>query len=148
VKTTLLPILILNEREYMLEHLVDYTGQDLAEDEWLLKVRDDGVGFMTKLTQKKELPKAFESWSSYNSSAPMEIKVLKEDFDLGWKLNDGESYEVYRIGKSQSWVKLVHPLGFVLEIRIANFFADVAHSMNNGILLGEYKWVGNSVERR
>jgi len=49
---------------------------------------------------------------------------------------------------SQSWVKVIHPMGFVLEIRISNFFELVIPYLSEGKMVGKYKWVGNKLERK
>lgn len=142
----------------MYTKLVNYSGQILNENQWLLKVRNnDNVGFLTKLTQKNELPKAFAEWSvidivkdegliSWNRQKIEDIFIVDEDFSDGWTISI--SKDSYRIGKSQQWVKLIHPLGFILEITMDNFFTDVLSYINLGKLTGKYKWVGNSVERQ
>jgi hypothetical protein len=55
---------------------------------------------------------------------------------------------MYRIGKSQQWVKLQHPIGFILEIHMDNFFSDVVPYLDDGAIMGEYKWIGNRIERK
>jgi hypothetical protein len=46
------------EKEFKLEG-----AAPLKDNEWLVKVRDDNMGFLVQLTQKKELPKAFREWT-------------------------------------------------------------------------------------
>ena len=129
----------------------EYTGQELKESEWLLKIRTyDNMGFLTKLTKKNELPKAFEEWTSsayYKTACSLPIKVIEETFSSGWKLNEGSKYDMYRLGMSQSWVKVQHPMGFILEIHLENFFREVVPHLNAGKIIGNYKWIGNKLER-
>jgi hypothetical protein len=130
---------------------IKYTGQDLKDFQWLLKVRDDNVGFLTKLTLKGELPKPFDEWGcNYytGNKLDIEVKVIDEEFSADWKLPVGDSYKMYRLGKSQSWVKVIHPLGFVLEVRIQNFFEKIVPFLSDGKLTGKYKWIGNELERQ
>ena len=49
--------------------MIDYVpGQPLGEEEYLLKIRDGVTGFMTKLTQKGQLPKAFDDWGDKHTT--------------------------------------------------------------------------------
>ena len=132
---------------------VGYTGQKIKDDQWLLKVRDDKMGFLSKLTQKGELHKSFKEWSNarYGRATPEEelsIMVINEPFRKGWTLNKGNRYDMYRLGKSQSWVKVKHPMGFILEIHLQNFFEIVIPYLSHGEMVGEYKWIGNKLERK
>ncbi len=128
----------------------EYQGMTLLDNEYLLKIRSDNTGFMSKLTKKEELPKAFDSWNEHTWSSVIDlpIKVIEEDYRKGWKIDIGSRYDMYRIGKSQQWVKLTHPLGFKLEIYLESFFTDVLPYMQNGVILGEWKWVGNKIEKK
>ena len=43
-----------------------YNGGQLEESEFLLKIREeDNTGFMTKLTQKGEVPVKFSEWNNW-----------------------------------------------------------------------------------
>ena len=141
----------------------EYTlGETLAENEFLLKLRDDSyrpwdketnkygeyvhfkTGFLTKLTKKGEIPKAFESWgaTSYGGPKPP-IYVWEEDYRSGWKLKS------WRIGKSQEWAKVQHPHGFQVEIYLSNFLEIVLDAtMDQGVLVGEYKWESNTLIKK
>jgi hypothetical protein len=125
----------MNEKKYNL-HTFDIP---LQEDEYLLKIHD-GVGFMTKLTQKGQYPKAFENWKNYiyfnkKNEIVLPVFVIKEEFREGWKIED------YRPGKSQGWAVMVHPDGFEIEIYLTNFFHILLSSkLENGTLIGEFKW--------
>jgi hypothetical protein len=128
---------------------VIYNGQELKDNEWLVKVRNDNMGFQTKLTKKNELPKPFENWNNrYYGTIPIPVTVITEEFSDKWKLNSGDRFDMYRLGKSQSWVKVVHPLGYILEIRIQNFFEEVVPYLSDGKLIGNYRWIGNELERQ
>jgi hypothetical protein len=129
-------------------NLIKYEGQPLEDNQWLVKVRKDKVGFMTKLTKKLALPKPFAGWKEdYHTDIDLEVNVITEDFSDGWQIPIGDKYNTYRIGVSQQWVKIIHPFGFILEVRMENFFKEVLPYLNNGHLDGEYKWIGNEVER-
>jgi hypothetical protein len=75
-------------------------GYQLKENEYLLKIRPASrwhslpTGFLSKLTKKGEIPKAFTEWSTERHwhggkliiKAIEEIYVVTEDFKAGWKL--------------------------------------------------------------
>ena len=131
---------------------VEYTGQKLKDTEWLLKVRKDKMGFLSKLTQKGKLHVAFDEWHNGGwhpqPGDEIPVVVINEKFKSGWELNSGSRYDMYRLGKSQSWVKVKHPMGFILEIHLENFFNIVVPYLSEGKMVGEYKWVGNKLERK
>ena len=128
-------------------------GYDLLENEYLLKVRDEGVrhtkqkwytGFMTKFTQKGKLPLAFADWNVYGyyavqsgqqNPSPLPIYIVTETFRSGWQLVD------WRIGKSQEWATVMHPLGYTVEIYLSNFLTLVKENViNHCVIEGEFKW--------
>ena len=85
---------------------------ELKENEYLLKVRSDNntdTGFMTKYNKNGSIPVAFSQWGR---DLPTQLHV--EEFNRGWK------FISYRIGVSQSWATVMHPLGFTLEIYLSN----------------------------
>ncbi len=107
-----------------------YTGEPLQEAEWLLK-KSGKTGFLTKLTKKGELPKAFDIWRY----APLPIYLHTERFQDGWELIG------CRIGKSQEWATLMHPDGFTVEIYLSSLMDILSIStMINKKLQGEFKW--------
>ena len=121
-------------------------GRVLEEDEYLLKIKDYEIGcqissgFFTKLTQKNELPKAFDNWKfDINrplSSTKLPVYVFKETFRKGWKLFN------WRFGESQNWASLIHPEGFTIEIKLQNFLNIVKNdTIIGGELQSEYKWI-------
>lgn len=131
---------------------------DLREDEWLLKIRETTnslwngkkwvthpekkkTGFLTKLTKKGELPKAFHEWGgvSYGERGyDVPIYVFRETFREGWSL------VTWRYGKSQNWAKVLHPEGFELEIYLDSFLNVIKEtSIVNGKIVGKYKWEDN-----
>lgn len=122
---------------------------ELEEDEYFLKVREniDGTktGFLAKLTQKGELPKAFENWESQrwygNGEKPnYPVEKHRECFYKGWKLHS------WRFGKSQNWARMIHPAGFTLEIYLDHFLDIVKeHNILEGELQGEFKWKDNKL---
>lgn len=142
------------------------TYGELLEDQFLLKLRDDAewywdgekhqvktyykTGFLTKLTKKGELPKAFDDWGTNKpygtQSVPyskLPVYVWQETYRSGWKLVS------WRIGKSQEWAKVRHPEGFLLEIYLSNFLEIVLDAtMDQGVLVGEYKWEANKLIKK
>lgn len=124
-------------------------GYQLEEDEYLLKIRNnrDGTktGFLTKLTQKGELPKAFENWENQywygrGEKEVCPIYIHKESFYKGWKLLK------WRFGQSQNWATIIHPAGFTLEIYL-NQFLEIAlnNTIEDGEIQGEFKWENNKL---
>lgn len=124
----------------------------LKENEYLLKIEPSGewrhytVGFMTKYTQKGEIPKSFDNWGtiwpalSRTQVKPEEVKRLPitvhvEEFRFGWKVMD------WRFGKSQNWAVMLHPMGFTVEIYLKNLLKLIKSGViNEGVLEGEYMW--------
>lgn len=138
----------------------DESYGELREDEYLLKLRDDyewdwdgekhqvknsyKTGFLTKLTKKGELPKAFDYWGTQSVPySKLTVYVWQESFRSGWKLKS------WRIGKSQEWAKVQHPDGFLVEIYLSNFLEIVLDAtMDQGVLVGEYKWEANKLIKK
>lgn len=116
----------------------------LAEDELLLKVRPDGIGFLTKLTQKNKLPVAFEQWDArhlrrdgndFGFVPHPPIYLVKETFRSGWKVCS------WRFGQSQNWAKVQHPDGYQVEIYLSQLLDVMLETtVVEGELVGEYKW--------
>ena len=116
-----------------------YSGEELKENEYLLKMKFNGldttpIGFMTKLNKNGTIPISFNEWDD------SEIFIIQETFRDGWKINRDNPL---RIGKSQSWISLIHPLGFTVEVYISKFI----NMISNGIctiadseLQGKFKW--------
>lgn len=135
---------------------------ELLEDQWLLKLREDedrrwdgkryvsdGIyktGFLSKLTKKGDLPKPFLDWGGKRygeSGRDLPVYVFQETYRTGWKLIS------WRFGQSQNWARVRHPEGFVVEIYLDNFLDVVKEStLDQGVILGEYKWVDNKLEKR
>ncbi len=126
-------------------------GYILEEDEFLLKIWDKypsfpqipKVGFLSKFTQKGEIPKSFKNWgSSYYQTTELPTYVVKEIFKEGWKIYN------YRSGKSQDWAELIHPDGYIIEIYLSNFFDVVKdNDIKNGEIIGKFKWNLNKLVR-
>ena len=127
----------------------------LLEDQWLLKLREGNpkTGFLSKLTQKGELPVKFREWGStqrYNSDTKKwdvfnttTVYVWQESYRSGWTLKN------WRIGKSQEWAVMQHPEGFLLEIYLSNFLeVSKRDTVDFGVLRGEYKWEDNKLIRK
>lgn len=132
----------------------------LADNEWLLKTTSSlpgaypalhvTKGFMTKFTQKGVLPKAFIEWGSkfdysngpnYNSRctypiiSTLPISIMEEVPREGWSIHD------CRIGKSQEWATMLHPLGFTVEIYLSNLLDLIPDiTIIKGVLQGQFYW--------
>jgi len=98
---------------------------ELKEDEYLLKIRPGRpkTGFLTKFNKNGTFPVAFAKWGADTEyvegvgvviKEPLPIKVIKEEFRSGWKLDS------WRYGMSQNWASVVHPKGFTVEIYLAH----------------------------
>ena len=92
------------------------TITSLGVDEYLLKVTDNGVGFMTKLTKEGTIPTVFRSWrQTWFASPPMKTYKIVEKYRRDWK------FICLRHGQSTAWVVLQHPYGFSVEINSKAF---------------------------
>ena len=116
---------------------------DLAEDEYFLKVHTHkspketyNLGFIAKYNKDRSLPKAFEYWQPNYKETVETMYLHTETFRIGWELVD------YRVGMSQSWVVVLTPENFRLEIYMSNFFELVLtnNTFVNGKLQGKFKW--------
>ena len=127
-------------------------GYKLQENEFLLKIRTPlyssqlPTGFLTKLTQKGALPKAFESWGKAYDYEKKEylpdppIQIHTEVLRSGWKLHD------WRFGESQNWASVLSPEGWTVEIYLSHFLDVVQeNTIVNGEIIGEFKWEGNKL---
>ena len=122
----------------------------LTEDQWLLKVRTDNshptpeyrkTGFLTKLTQKGQIPKAFDGWGKYPVVLP--TKIHTEDYAFDWW------FLGYRRGCSQDWAIVLHPKGFTLEMHLNKFIAMLPEIViENGELLGQFKWTRDGIKKK
>lgn len=134
-------------------------GQVLEDDEFLFKLENvenkdlkrPRKVFLSKLTQKGEIPKCMikwgngweiidktkiNSWDNIKTVYP-EIYIHKEENSNNWKIHG------YRAGKSQDWVILEHPKGFLIEIYMSNFFKILKNdTIINGKLKQCYSWKG------
>ena len=117
-------------------------GSELKEGEWLLKVREDGVGFMTKLTKQGKVPVVFKDFCDRGYPYGVEIptKIIEETYSDGWSIVG------FRAGKSQSWVKVKHPEGFILEIYASDYFDNVINNCKGALVDNKCKWIGNKLE--
>ena len=121
-------------------------GTALKDDEYLLKVRADRVGFLTKLNKDGSIPKAFSEWGktyvygkNYGDpggiSGMPDIKIHKETFKSGWALRG------WRFGQSQNWAILLHPDGFSVEVYLDKMLTIFQRSIiDHGNIIGEFKW--------
>jgi hypothetical protein len=127
-------------------------GQPLAENEYLLKIRDDKTGFMSKFTQKGELPKAFKEWGGKPHYTPElgrhttnipEIMIMEEFPRSGWKIVS------WRFGQSQNWATVRHPLGFTVEVYLQDLLHVIkCNTVINGELQGEFSWNAHKLIKR
>ena len=116
--------------------------KELKDDEYLLKIYDRSssaasyiLGFMTKLNKDGTVPKAFERWQPNYRDTVKDTFIMTETFKPGWKVHS------YRTGKSQDWVKLVHPDGFIIEVYMEDFFEILADtSIIDSEIMGSFKW--------
>ena len=83
-------------------------GYVLKENEYLLKIRKSNLssvvdtGFLSKLTQKGQLPKSFDDWGkTYHDRTPLPTYIFEETYRSGWKLLS------WRFGQSQNWARVV-----------------------------------------
>lgn len=128
----------------------------LAENEWLLKRHNYGQGvtkgFMSKFTLKGVLPKPFHEWGTvsdfqaprpigwtykdgYPVKSTLPIFIIEEIPREGWSIYD------YRIGKSQEWATMLHPLGFTIEIYLTNLLELIPKiTITKGVLEGKFYW--------
>lgn len=124
-----------------------YENTELKENEYLLKIRPAStfyngdkypVGYLTKLTQKQEIPKNFLSWERDE-----EIYLYEESFKSGWE------FVGHRIGKSQQWTRLKHPEGFILEIYLDSWKKIILSiDIKKGKLIGEFMWQNNHLIKK
>ena len=119
-------------------------GRILKEDEYLLKIRKDKVGFLTKLTQKGKLPVAFDGWNEgyRHTSAPdkLPIYIFKEVPRSGWKLVS------WRFGQSLNWARVSHPEGFTIEIYLQQFLEIIENNIiKSGVVYGKFHWEDNKL---
>lgn len=131
------------------KHIRPYTeGEELAENEFLIKVNSKGLGFLSKPKKSDNLPPLnFTKWHK-----ELETNVIKEDYRFGWEIVG------FRPGMSQQWAKVRHPYGFVLEIHLINFLSHIISkpfqsydlkdndntvNITDSILQGEFKWGDN-----
>jgi hypothetical protein len=123
----------------MIHNLKLYEGGELKENEFLLKIRErDNAGFMSKLTQKNEVPVKFEKWDncynySYRKENDAPIYVIEDDYANGWNVVD------WRAGQSQTWIIVRHPQGFTLEITMDNFIQKVLPHLSGNAITGEWR---------
>lgn len=128
-------------------------GYKLQENEYLLKVRPcdpryptPAAGFLTKLTQKGELPKTFiewgDRWDFFNNctTSMPKIQIHTEVLRSGWKL------ESWRFGKSQNWASLITPEGWTVEVYLSHFLDIVKdNTIINGEIQGKFMWNANKL---
>jgi len=121
-------------------------GTAIGENEYLLKIRSDKTGFMTKLTQKGEYPKAFldwgvEGWKPKKTDLP--VYIMTETYKAGWKIMS------WRFGMSQNWATVLHPDGFKVEIYLQDLLKIIqTNVVVKGVIQGEFMWKSNTLIKR
>jgi hypothetical protein len=124
------------------------TYGDLRDDEWLLKIRKHqtsmNAGFLTKLTKAGKVPVKFDDWGkTYIDRTPLPTYVFRETYRSGWALKS------WRIGQSQEWAVMKHPEGFTVEIYLDNFLEiTLKETMDQGVIVGEFKWENNKLIKK
>jgi hypothetical protein len=124
-------------------------GDPLSKDQYIIKFEDTRdslaapMAFMKKLNKDKSIGVAFTNWGltrfSKDNYDP-NIYVFIESFRSGWE------FVGYRVGESQSWVTVKHPLGFKIEIYLSNFMQLMkTNNIYNGALDGSFKWELNKL---
>ena len=128
-----------------------YSGTALVSNQYLLKLRRNRkgevlTGFLTKLTQKGAIPKAFIEWGNHwqpKDAPEMPIYLFAEDFRAGWKILD------WRFGQSQNWATMVHPCGFTVEIYLQQLLELMKTiTVVNGVLQGEFMWKDHTLIKK
>jgi hypothetical protein len=114
-------------------------GYELAENEYLLKIRDDGTGFMTRFNKSGSMPVAFDTWEDNkwnNTKNPkLQIYIIGEVPREGWKIVK------WRFGMSQNWATVMHPLGFTIEIYLQQLLELIERiTIVKGELIGRFEW--------
>jgi len=109
-------------------------GDPLSDDEYLLKL-NGRTGFLSKHTKPGAIPTSLSNWCSTD----LPIYVIEETFREGWKIRSS------RHGKSQSWIVLLHPCDFTVEIKVSDMVSilKTAH-MDRGELFSKWKRVGDT----
>jgi hypothetical protein len=109
---------------------------DLKENEYFLKVvfqnieKDDKIyavalGYPDK-TKLGKIPVTMKNWRGLDKK----IVIFKDDFLSGYKII-GE-----RHGKSQCWIRIMHPTGFIFEISNKNFIDIIEYiEIKNGEII-------------
>lgn len=133
-------------------------GNLLAKNQFLLAVLENGFkksisqnfkqignqyidkGFLTKLTQKNTVPVSFSNWITWGRTQSLPIYVFEEELRSGWELAG------IRIGQSQQWAVMKHPMDFTVEIYLDNLEEIILnHTMVNGVIQGEFRWEGHKL---
>lgn len=102
----------------------------LKENEFLLKVKANGIGFMAKLNKDGSVPKVFNEWGDIGFNVKLPTYIITESYRSGWK------FVGLRHGKSAAWVTLKHAFGFTVEIN-KTAFEKIANkiTMVNGLIV-------------
>lgn len=111
-------------------------GYKLKYNEYLCKIAEDGIGFITKYNKDGSVPKSFDTWrETYHNKKKLPTFIHSEDFKQGWEVVG------YRTGKSQDWAEVKNPAGFILEIYLKNFFDIIEDvSVINKVFQHNLKW--------
>jgi len=98
-------------------------GYELTDNEYLFKYKPNSMGFITKLNKDGSIPKAFTEWNEWGVGI-CPIYIHTEEPREGWEIVN------IRIGKSQYWAILRHPLGFCLEIYLTDLINLITGNTN------------------
>lgn len=113
----------------------EYIGAPLEKDEYLIKIFED-TAFLTKLNKTGKIPVKFLEWGyDFETRKRPDIQVINEIFREGWQVKD------FRAGGSQCWARLIHPLGFIVEIYVEELFKLFeTETIKNKSIEGCFKW--------
>lgn len=119
---------------------------DLEEGQYFLKVQprkkqipgtwdyvednsQPSYGYLTKCNKDGSLPKLFNEWGYQ-----LDMFLFQEKYRFGWKINDSRNARMGGV----SWIELIHPEGFTVEIR-ATDFVDILKTIktDNGLILNK-----------
>lgn len=128
----------------------------LKENEYLLKIRQKDrkspnhkTGFLTKYNKNGSIPVAFDEWGIYkyssnpNDKIPLPIQLHIETHKSGWEIIN------WRFGMSQNWATMLHPDGFTVEIYLQDLLELLkTNVLDNGVLVGEFKWENHKLIKK
>ncbi len=133
-------------------------GIKLLASEYYLKldvVSDELVGFLAKPTQKGKVPLSFVNWRTKHIKNQnyqgdfLDSKLKRREIDcylFTEIFREGWEFVGFRWGQSQSWARVKHPVGFILEIYASNLKEIILeNNLNKGVIEGMWKWEKNKL---